>query len=608
MLYAVFQTAQFTMKQLLNRLDFLCIEIISRNIYRYGKSPRSKWKLGYSNNGERIMKASLANSFYCAFDEDSFAFILNNFNIKKFKINPRICEKLTYFNFLNQQKIDDFSFDYMEPIKLKNGENFSLSTNRLDVNFLRGSEFTEDVFNFFFGLSVLEEIKITKSAIRKQNLEHIENIVLALVRNSSENLQTLILNIKYTSISFREQLIEIISRKVNLNNIRLAFIDEFRTRDFPDLFSKGLKNLTHFSFLDFNKNWNFQLVNNCLESLNSIEKIAIWLPDSRNLEDLDAIDITFSLLKLKSCKSLKEVQICLPDAKLFEKEVSDLLKSCQNLTRILFTEKLSHKTVDGTLFESLVPSAGNLNEMNFRYSHFTVSEEMTCLKNLSVHSSLQKLCLYRVKFESGLFLGFLDAIKNLKSLTLLNLDSCLFSINELNFFPKVLKKFEKLESFNVRLYQADEETVLKILDGLRFSCKTLKEISISLQHPIRAANCNELLNFLNNCHRLTKINISVLMDEERMGDIFSILEKFQNMLQEIDLSFCYAKGKLKELLNFLSGCTQLEVLSGDELDNQEVLCQVVDSLENSKYTIKELNFFELRKEQLSIKFPNYLLL
>lgn len=597
------------MNGLLCRLDYLCIEVISKNIHRYSRTSHENWILRYCYGiGDRLILACLANSFLNRMDEKSYQFILNNFSVKTFKIFPRMFDKIEYFDFLSKKSLDKLKISSSKSIQLKNENNFQLTTNELKLN-IEDKHSLINSYQFFSRLFVNKNIRITSLCQNKEELVNNEDIVLLIIKNSSKNLENLIIHKRIRTENFLEKLINILNEKKNLKILNFDFFNKFPTNNiFVNLFEKSFKNLTSFSLLHFKNIWNLQTINKCLRSLSCLKTLVIWFPHHVINDDLDEIRIFFSLLISNGSKSLKELLIILPKIDYHEKEVCQFLKSCLCLERINFYEKHTSKTIADDLFLSLIPSAKNIKYFLLQFFNFGIKEEIESLKSFFIRSSIQEICLEVVRFELELFQRFLEALENLyPHLTSLEIIDCSIPGTEFELLPNHLEKFCQLKSIRICNYQITPELANKIFNSLLSSSKTLQSIIIGRRgRLVVLENCKKLFQLLNLCEKLNTVKIYVSIKEGNIAELLSILKKFQYSIEEIDIDFCYSPGKISEIIDFISGCSRLKSIDGESLTDREFLKKVVNGLKNSKYSIENIGFFDMGNKDIVLEFPHFL--
>lgn len=594
------------MRQRVHKLEFLCLEIIGKYILKFSNVKQEDWKIRYGFNlGERLILAALSNSFK-GFDEKSYDFILNNFKVHELKLYPKILKKIGFFDFLNGKSFEKLEICLEEKMELKDRD-FRMATNQLEIIFLGDEKFDMDTFKIFSNTRVHRELRIFSLNYDRQSLAHQENIVLMLIFNSSKSFQSLEIDMNFTSGFFRENLLEAVRRKKNLKNVRLSFFFEYSGKCLVNLFKNSLANLSCFSILDFHRRININVINEYLKALSSLENLVIWFCSYKLAHEVDDVKMMYQILKVKHSKSLKKLELCLPAIEKIDIEASLFLENCQNLEKVTITDKRVLKTLHN-MFDSLIPSAQNLRVLELNGFNFFSMDEMKSLINLLSQTYLQELTLKSLQFHEGLFFEFCIGIQELKHhLISIEISDCLIPVEDLRFFPLMFQGFHQLEAVYLQELGLDEDITMKILKSLHLANKTLRRIAIGdknydyfLQSP------DELFKLLNNCENMITIKINFLLSEDRIGELLLILEKFKDSLQEIDLTFLNGYNEVHELMYFLSRFSKLKKIYGLEFVCRQYLLAALRSLENSKYTLKKLNFYELGMEGLPFKFPNYL--
>lgn len=584
------------MKQLLWALSYLCLENISINIRRFCCTSKKNWQLIHNTNlGDRLMACVIANSSEESVDEQIYEFIVENLGFKELKIYQDVSPNLKCLDFLNHKFVEKLSLRLTQRIKLSN-YNYNLSVDRLDLVILKNMRYNEDMFVFFGNISVNKEIKVSTLVTNEENITNITNFILALLKNASNELQTVNIDAVETTNEFRMKIAEALEEKKNLKNVHLSFLDKLPTDVLVNLHEKSFRNTNRFSMMDFRMNWDFRLLQMYLNSISSLEQLIFWWPSDGPVADLEEKNLLYSILKSKHSFSLKEIEILLLDA-WYEKDICAFLESCHNLRRIVLSGKRKNKT-SKALFDSLVPSAKSLKDIVIKVYHLKVPEDITSLNVLLSNSSLRELTLFYVDFEEGLFQEFLKALVTLPySLVSITIYFCNILVRELRLFPKTVRMLHRLKTISLYDNQMDEEIISDLMESLISSSMTLQNITICHSCKIRELkNCEKFITLFKNCDNLQYLNLNVSLRREKVGELLVVLKKFQHIMKEIDLTFCYSYEKFDELLDFLSGCVSLERVYGHPKGVIRFSDSILNYFDNSKYSLKKITLPGVKRE------------
>lgn len=591
------------MRQALNRLDYLCIEIMSKNINRFCRTSKENWKLRFCNDiGDRLILASMANSTEGILEETVYQFILQNFIINNFKIFGRLLKKIEYYNFLNGLSIDELTINLDNEIKLKeeNNEKFRLIANKLNLNCVCHELFLKS-YKFLSNLSIRKRLNINFNFEDCKQKIQLEKLLLNILENTSLEIENIEIPFSEPTKEFLEKLIEIFNERKYLKTFYVNFDEKlpkllkifFLDVSTSSIIHQSIINSPLASYLSKNNDFN-----ESLKSFKSIENLHLKCSNCKNSNEIKEI---FSFLESLNLKNMKKIKLYSFNMSHFGKEFRNFIKNFRNLEEL----KLISIFMDNyNIFDLILPCLNTLKVLRFNFIRISDWRKMENFKLFLSHSSIHKIIFCRSFFGNEYSLEVIRSLENLQNtLTSLTFNNCTLSNEFLNFLPKILQNFNKLIVFHFRHSKIDNETLMEIFKSLQSSCQTLQNIVIKgSKIPRRLENCIDLFNLLEKCNGLISIRIKIIIKEDKIPELLSILKKYQKFLEEIDLDFCWSEKYHGELCNFLSGCTQLRyvkryILKDIVLKDEDL----INSLTNSKYSLKYTN--KLNDSNLSI-FPH----
>lgn len=571
------------MKQLLWSLDYLCIEVISKNIQRFSKTSKANWKLRICNDlGDRLILACLSNSLD-EMDENTYRFILDNFMVRNFKIFCKMFEKVEYFDFLNGKSFDNLEINLKLRIKLKNKDkNFRIITNKLILNTNLSKESLAESHTFFSNIFVKKDMMVSICNINNNNRMEMQKLLLIMLDNTSKHIENIDIPFENMNKEFIEKSIEILCKRKKLKNLYTIF-DERVPKSIRVFFV--INNFTIDCDLSASvKSYlNSIDIKDSFKSFDSIENVYIKFKNNKNFEEIEEI---FSIFNSLNLENLKEVCISLCNTEYYGKHFHNFLANCLNL------EKLTLSDVDDynfNIFDSILSCSKSLKVFKLYSIEIDNPRKVESFKTFLSKSSLQELILERISFNNEYSLEVIQYLEHLKNtLTSLAIIFCTFSNETIHFLFKVLKKFKSLKCFHFDHSKIITENFVEIFQSLQSSSQTLQDIFICKPfNGMKLKNCFELLNLLNNCKKLTTIYIRTYIDDDKIPELLSILKKFENNLEVINLDLCYSEKYHKELFNFLSGFSKLKYVYRDILGKAWSLeDNLMKSLLNSRYSLR----------------------
>lgn len=316
------------MKQLLWRLDYLCIEIISINIHRYSRISRDNWlKTSLQKFGDKLILATIANSYDNGLDETAYEFILNNFYTENLKIFLKLFEKIQYFDFLNGMSMKKLEIDLLGDLRLRNSEEeFQISTDTLFLSIKKKDNFFTKSFRFFSKVIVKEELFINVTEANVDDKMEMERSLLTLLKNTSEKIEKIQVFYENPTKCFIEEYMRIL---IDKKNIKSFSNERFKPLIHFVLESSYTKTYNYLPLLNIEK------FDEYLRALNSIESINFWLPTGDNMEKKKNY---FLYLQSMNLKNLKDLEVTCINCYGFVEEFRCILENCPNLVNLSLCE------------------------------------------------------------------------------------------------------------------------------------------------------------------------------------------------------------------------------------------------------------------------------
>lgn len=566
------------MNQFLWTLEYLSIDILSKNIVSYSKTPTHTWKLRYINGlGDKIILSSISNSFL-KMDEKCYEFILENFFVKKFQIFRKLFLKIEYFDFLNKKYFEEFHIELLDKIKLRYIQNFKLTVDKLVINEFNQRYFTKN-YDFLSKLYVKKELVIYRNKEVENTNFKVEKMLLTLLENTSVEIENIEIFLKCETVEFLNKLSEIIMKRKYLKKLFVNFDKEIPNviRIFP--FSQNL--MTFPKVLESpGKLLLSRIYNEFFDSFQSISYLSF---NCKSCQSLDEIENLFLYLESLNLNSLKEIEFQLPF--LFDTaDIHILLEKCPNLEKLSLSGDSIHHC---NIIDSKTPCLKTLKNFKLFDTYWI---NMESLKISFSHLSLEEIHFEKIYVMDGNFCQLLKCLENFyDTLTTLKIYSCNFSCDTIEFFTKILKNFQNLECFEMKMNDISTQTLSDIFKSLQTSSKTLRKLTVKLNPILQLKNCCELFHLLDKCEKLINFVVQIRLMENKIPELLTKIRKFQNYLEKLDLNLCYNKKNLNEIADFLSGCAKLTDVFC-KLDNVFVERELEKSLKNSRYSLKYYNF------------------
>lgn len=567
------------MRHFLRRLDYLCLEVLGKNIDKYSRTSKEGWSMRYcKDSGERLLFAYLANSESEGINENAYEFILKNFTVEKFNIFYTILKNINYYDFLNGKLFDELKISLEEAIKLREeNQNFKLITKNMKLKL--GNDSFIKSYKFFSNLYV--EKKLNIFYYKQTTQAEMDNLLLNLLKNTSKNIENIKINLKPTK-EFYEKSIEILNERKNLKSLfinfdekvpksmNIFFYNTFQIRQFPAPSDSKLSYI------------NNEKLNESLKSFNSIEKLYFNFPIFKITNYTKEI---FDFLQTLNLHNLKKVKINLCNKDYSGKELDNFFINYPNVEKL---KVFAHWNVGLNIFNSILPCSSTVKYLKLNSVGILFHEQFLSFKTFLSHSSLQEIALHDICVDDQYSRGIFEQLEGLgDTLSSLTISNCEFADKTICLLPKVLQKCKNLKYFLIKPLIQTVDCLSEIFKSLQSSSQTLETIHVKGATEL-FEDC-DLFNLLTKCEKLKIINLRILINNEKIPDLLSILKKFQNILEEINVSVCWNEKYLDELFDFLSGCSRLKRLIVDmEWTYEYSEEKLVKVLENSKYSLKRI--------------------
>lgn len=572
------------MKQLLWRLDYLCIEIFSKNIKRYTKVPKEKWRMRYSNDlGERIILACLSNSFD-DINENTYDYILNNFSVRKFYIFPMLHKKVEYFDFLNGKHFDELEIQVADEIRIKNEDNFQLTADKLNLKKCGKNDYFARSRAFFMNLFIQNDIRIKFFDENTGDDTEMEELLLFLLDNTSIEIEKLKIYFERPTNYFIEEYTDILIERNNIKTLHVTFYNYDSMGDISDFFlrtSVSLRDVFKSECIDI-----YEDLEDLSEKFDIIEKLGIRF--NYRQKPNDKVKEYFHFLRSIQFKNLKKVCFNFYGFENYPEIFEEFLKKCPSL-EILDLDYLGY-------LPSLFSCSKTLKSLSIYFPLIDFSQETEEFKQFLYESSIQEIKFDFRKLSNQYFFKILKPLEVLRStLTSLTISCQKMKRSAFLHIPSLLQRLNKLQLCHINNCLDQEAVLCHMFKSLQSSSESLEDLNIcsGQSTSLHMDNSNELFQLLRKCNNLTKIKIEVNIQNKKFPEFLSILTKFQSNLEEINI--CWVNNYHNQILEFLSGCRRLTEVSGfndrNLLFGKVLDKKIIKSLINSKYSLRSTKKF-----------------
>lgn len=575
------------MKDIIKSLKFLSIEVLSKNIHKYSRTQKDTWKLRYGSElGEKIILACKSNLSNKKLNEEAYNYILDNFDVKKFKILYNGFDNVNYYDFLNKRYFDKLVVQSFDKIRLKNSENFELTTNKLKLVALDEWDSFEKIAAFLSKLHVKKELRVVFYPINDKTNADLEKTLLHLIENTSKSIEVIQITARCLSLDFMEKYAKILYERKSLMNAFIKFFKPTRKVEWPFDISL-LAPYSNSGILKMSYPVTLHLNDESLKSFRSIQNLFIEFEEKSDMhpdEMEENYDSIFEDINFDSVKSIEAYPIVKDN---YGKIFGDYVKKSLNLEKL----KLSQVRLDNfNLFDLILPSAKTLKILHLNDIDMMNNGEIESFKIFVSECPLQEIYLKNICIRNEDSVEFVKHIGNLhNSLISLTIIDCRISSEAKKLFTRILEKFHNLECVCIFSLLHENRLLYELFKNLENSSSTLRKISIRENCSKKFKRCSSLLNLLNKCKVVTILDLNISLNDQRIPDFLLTLRKLSGSLKTINLRCCWNKKYEEELFDFLSGCTQLKHVEYGFRHIKDINKDLLMiSLKNSKYSLKTI--------------------
>lgn len=564
------------MHKILWNLEYLCIEAISFNIQNFSKIPEEDWMLRNSPNlGHRLIEACISNSAD-KLNEDAYKFIFNNFTVKKFKINEKSVQNVKNYDFLNGIFIDEIIIILSKEINIENlKNNFMMKTNKLTI----GTRFIPQYFlqssAFLSNLHINKSINFLNLMNEFMKQKEIEELLLVILENTSMDIENIYIPMEEPSYNFIKNFLRILKNRKKIKKLTIDFNPDL-PKALRIFFSENIllsDNYSDSSYLE-----ELIEIENFKEYIKSFESFERLKIESACKDHQDENEEIFSFLYSMNFNELKKIKIFNFDLDFHAKDLHKLLQNCSNLEILsLFEIKMDNFNI----FDAVLPCFKTLKVLKLKSIQIVNKRQIDSLENLLVHANLCEIVFDGLVFEKKNSLDIIKCLEKSKNtLTSIKIDECYFSDEALEYFAKVLQKFQRLKNFCFKELILNNNILIETFKSLQSSSETLEEIAIISAKILE--DCSELFNLFKKCDKLKDIQLKVKINNNKISELLFILKKFQNIIETLDIDIFHTDYGCDSLYDFLSGCNQLKYVYGWLIWHGKLKKHLL----NSRYSLK----------------------
>lgn len=543
------------MKNMLQRLDVICIEILVANINRFSSAPQENRKLRFTKNlGEKFTQAIRSSSMEEYLDDKTYQFLFRNFDMKEFSISKSLCKKVKYFDFLNEKCLDRLEIELFRVIHLKN--KFFIPTDSLIISEISENHFFNKSSAFFANVRVNRQL-IMLNSLENQYDYFSEDLLLVLLENTSKDIEDIQVAFENRSETFIRKCMIVLNKRKKLKNL---FVNLDKT--IPNLLKVGHVRIRLTSKL-LNTNRSPSLIlhkgfNNSLRDCKDLTKLYLKL---ENNDDLKEIRNVFIFLKSLNLENLQEINATSFNVNNYGVYLMELIEKCPRLEKLSFA---CFSPIEFDFFETIVCVSSTLKELKLELFKIDRTKKIQNFEKFFCNSSLKEITFRKVFFLDNCLTRVLQNAKYLKdSLTFLKIDQCDIVREAIKYLPEVLRELNSLKSFYFRHWKIENGTLMAIFKSLASSSKTLEVIHIHREYrETRVSDCTNLLDLLHSCRHLKKLKLCLSVEHEQFLYIFSALQKFKHILEEIQFDFCWKRTFSDELIDFIVNAKNLKNVFG----------------------------------------------
>lgn len=597
MAYKIFQGYEF--QNFVQKLEFLCIETIGKNILRYSRTHKQLWEPMYLKDvGQKLILSSISSSGLKDFDETCYEFILKNFYVGELKIFSSLFSTFSTFNFLNGLSVENFEINLTGEVTITD-DNFHMTAKKFRIIENSTASYFLRNFKFFSNVQVETEIIVVLSQFDTKEKPDVENLLLILLENTSKNIETIEVPLKKPSRYFFERAMLIMRERKYLKKLNIMLDDE-STNILPTILMRSVltsKYRIRTAPLDLHNVYfeNFEAPA-FIENLH-ISCYSCKITDKqiiKYLKFIQTVNLTF----------VKKICLNITLSSKIMKAVNKVLERCSNLRRLesLFIIKIPDN----------LPCFRTLKVLHLKFVEIDSEENLrifeNCLNKLSLEEIELDIISLSRKYSSRFFEPFFRMKYSLTSLSIY----C-FSImeNTLEHLPKLLRQLTNLKCFKLHDPSMNENLLKRVIDSLQYSSKNLEELYLEKNdRKFSVEYCRDLLELLRLCDKLKVIDIKLKVYPYYIPDLIDLLKKFKDCLKKLNICLCAHKDYIDELKDLLSVLSNLEYLQGASFFKDcDRDWEFIEKLYNSRNSLKHIEQYNsnLVHRLTDICFPRMLM-
>lgn len=540
----------------MDKLEIICLDKICDNLLLIKKiCERRNYKIP-SKLGQKIFDNSfrIINEFT---EEDLKFFRKEIIEIKSVNFYKKQFKTIEYFDFLNEQHLENLIIGNIENFRLRNNV-FLLTVNNLQI----GDYSYSKPINFD-GLEILLlNVQVKNSITFKANNKiAFSNVIYYLLKNSKHSLTSInIPAVDLTLYDFKSVLCFLKGQK-QLKELSLNLKDIFQNNiHMEDKFLLGyLKNLPNtITELNLNLQSNDYQLFNCLSIIfKQLNKLDSFSLDTFIDDDDLIIEILNNIKQFSSDKLIYIDFTFVRITKLVNQKLIEFFYKCSNLTSIY----ISCINEENNLDQYFVFSCCHLaQEIKHFYPEFSNNDSISYSYN-----KFLTMCKSLKSVEIGFYLDIRVQLKNIfsalkssrESLTSIEFSFCTITNEFALGFPSLVYCLEVIE-FEVVNFQGN--SLAELLKNLRHTAENLKKF-IFIGCELESTDCVVIGRFLGLCRNLEEINLSY--NELVKNGILMIIDNLsfsKDSLKIIDFSCCGLEEDEAIILNdFLLSLRNLEI-------------------------------------------------
>lgn len=600
-----------------DNLKIICIRVIARNIHIYSNSflrnSINKEILYPGFIGEEILSNYMVYSLINSrkLNENDINFIMNFSLINELNIHQKFYDKIESFDFLNGKILNKLTISLKKQIRIKEKNvKFNLIVNKLNVYDSIWDETIEESKTFLSNCHIRKNLKFY---VNQTNLVEInenligEDILLKLIENTSENLESIFIDFSFPSENFIQNLKEILSERKKLQKINLFFNTLNSNSIIPKICLPSVQNITKLSVtLRQTSLWNFQDGNELFKLLTNLKELKFLFNNFHHEEEkIRQINDFFRILSIYNSGCLEKIHFSFKDISKFRNNLCQFFRNSTKLKKLILEEDNPYGLKTVNIFNSLVPSARkHLKDIEWMSMNLARKESAKGMIKIFNNSFITHLRMTNIKCFPSNFHEFFAAMENIKNhLNQLSFKRCHFKVEEINRLIELVEKFTNLESFTFNDNDGlDRNSLEGIFHSLLPSARNrLKELKIN-QMKVIIIKLKNLCQLLENCRNLVKIEMNISFRNQNIEKYLTCLKNSKNSIVEIDWNFQINDSNKLAFIDFLNECHNIQRLSSIIffLNSQKSEKDLEKYLKNLNYFLKKVEKNDSNDKQFSL--------